>query len=427
MGRKPNILVVGLFWGDEGKAKIVDFLTDDANLVLRYQGGANAGHSVEIDGERFVLHQVPTGILHPGKLCVLGAGMVLDLPALLDELEGLRRRGVEWRGRLLVSPRAHLVLPHHKIMEQVQDERAGIGTTRRGIGPAYMTKAARIGIRVGDALVGREHLTRLLDRWLAEIGSMFERAHNVSFPPTDEVVDEILRSAEALRGCIKPISPVVDDVARRAGGVLAEGAQGTMLSINWGTYPFVTSSETTAGGASEGVGVDIRLFDTVIGVAKAFCTRVGNGPFPTEGDDALQSRLRGTGEHAYDEFGSTTGRPRRCGWLDGVILRYSCRINGVDAVALTKLDVLSGIDPLMISVEYEGYKTVPATSAELGRVKPRYETLPGWQEDISHIRSFDALPENARRYVAFVEKLAGAPVKYIGVGPGRNDIIVRNI
>ena len=422
---KSNKLVVGLFWGDEGKAKIVDFLTPYAEVVVRYQGGANAGHSVEVDGQRFVLHQVPTGILHPDKKCVLGAGMVIDLPQLVEELSELESKGIEWRGRIMVSPRAHLVLPYHKLIEEIQEAKRSIGTTRRGIGPAYRDKAARIGIRVGEVKLGKAHLIKKLGIWLKEVGELYEKTAGVSFPSPESVANELVSSAELLADSITEASAYLYEVAKR-GGILAEGAQGTMLSLNWGTYPFVTSSETTAGGASEGLGIDLRMFDSIIGVAKAFCTRVGNGPFPTEADEETQKLLRGTGENLYDEFGSTTGRPRRCGWFDSVILRYSTRINGVQEIALTKLDVLSGIEPLKVAVNYRDYgDELPVTAEEMETVEPIYEELPGWSMDISAVREFEELPENAKNYIRFLEKIAGVPIRYIGVGPGRDDIIVR--
>ncbi|MCD6125166.1 adenylosuccinate synthase [bacterium] len=425
MVEKSNKLVVGLFWGDEGKAKIVDFLTPYAEVVVRYQGGANAGHSVEVAGQRFVLHQVPTGILHPDKKCVLGAGMVIDLPQLVEELSELESKGIEWRGRVMVSPRAHLVLPYHKLIEEIQEAKRSIGTTRRGIGPAYRDKAARIGIRVGEVKLGKAHLIKRLGIWLKEVGELYEKTAGVSFPSPESVANELVSSAELLADSITEASAYLYEVAKR-GGILAEGAQGTMLSLNWGTYPFVTSSETTAGGASEGLGIDIRMFDSIIGVAKAFCTRVGNGPFPTEADEETQKLLRGTGENLYDEFGSTTGRPRRCGWFDSVILRYSTRINGVQEIALTKLDVLSGIEPLKVAVNYRDYgDELPVTAEEMETVEPIYEELPGWSMDISAVRKFEELPENAKNYIRFLEKIAGVPIRYIGVGPGRDDIIVR--
>ncbi len=425
MVEKNNKLVVGLFWGDEGKAKIVDFLTPYAEVVVRYQGGANAGHSVEVAGQRFVLHQVPTGILHPDKKCVLGAGMVIDLPQLVEELSELESKGIEWRGRIMVSPRAHLVLPYHKLIEEIQEAKRSIGTTRRGIGPAYRDKAARIGIRVGEVKLGKAHLIKKLGIWLKEVGELYEKTAGVSFPSPESVANELVSSAELLADSITEASAYLYEVAKR-GGILAEGAQGTMLSLNWGTYPFVTSSETTAGGASEGLGIDLRMFDSIIGVAKAFCTRVGNGPFPTEADEETQKLLRGTGENLYDEFGSTTGRPRRCGWFDSVILRYSTRINGVQEIALTKLDVLSGIEPLKVAVNYRDYgDELPVTAEEMETVEPIYEELPGWSMDISAVREFEELPENAKNYIRFIEKIAGVPIRYIGVGPGRDDIIVR--
>lgn len=424
MQRLKNIIVVGLFWGDEGKAKIVDLLTENARVVARYQGGANAGHSVEVAGKRFVLHQVPTGILHPDKICVLGAGMVIDFPKILDELYGLEKLGIDWHGRLRISPRANLVLPYHKLVEEIEERKRGIGTTKRGIGPAYRDKAARINVRIGEIGLGKVHLVKRLDNWLDEMGTLYEKSYEIEFPSAEKVADELIRVHDILGDSVHEVSSFLAEIARTTGGVLAEGAQGSMLSLNWGTYPFVTSSETTANGVGEGLGMDMRLFDEVVGLAKAFCTRVGNGPFPTEADVQTQAKLRGTGEHTYDEFGSTTGRPRRCGWFDAVVLRYVATINGLDAIALTKLDCLTGIEPLKIAVEYEGSKTFPATIAEIERVVPVYRELPGWHEDISQIHNFKKLPDAAQDYVRAIEEIANKPVKYIGVGPGREDIII---
>ncbi len=420
MSKKPNRIVVGLFWGDEGKAKIVDFLTKDAEVVIRYQGGANAGHSVEVDGKRFILHQVPTGILHPGKICVLGAGMAIDLPELVEELKNLEKCGIEWRGRLFVSPRAHLVLRFHKDIEKFQEKDVNIGTTLRGIGPAYADKARRIGIRICDVEQNPMAMHLIVGKW-AEKCNLYELIKYEG--GISEMVDKLINAFCFLGDSISEKSAFIDEIARTSGGVLAEGAQGTMLSLNWGTYPFVTSSETTAGGAAEGIGIDLRLFDEVIGVAKAFCTRVGNGPFPTEADEQTQQILRGTGEHGYDEFGSTTGRPRRCGWFDGVILKYACRINGVDWIALTKLDVLSEIDPIKIATKYKDCEDVPASSSKLNNVIPEYEDFPGWNKQICGARSIEELPENAKRYISTIESISGRKVKYIGTGPGRDDII----
>jgi len=425
MERLKNRLVSGLFWGDEGKAKIVDYLTEGAYVVVRYQGGANAGHSVEAGGKRYVLHQVPTGILHPGKICILGAGMVIDIKSLVAELAALESLDIDWSGRLKISSRAHLVLPFHKIIEEIQEKKRGIGTTKRGIGPAYRDKAARIGIRMGDLKLGKAHLLNKIHNWLSDVGILYEKAYHVEFPEAAEVADNLAMHFDYFAESVTEVTAFVDEIARTKGGVLVEGAQGTMLSVNWGTYPFVTSSETTSGGASEGIGFNLRLIDEIVGLTKAFCTRVGNGPFPTEGDNDIQSKLRGTGEKSFDEFGSTTGRPRRCGWLDGMALRYASRINGVDSIALTKLDVLTGINPLKIATAYRECEDFPSTIPEVEQVVPIYEEFCGWSDDISTIHKFENLPMEAKVYVHKVEEIAGVPVRYIGVGPARNDIIIR--
>ncbi len=425
MTRKPNLLVCGLFWGDEGKAKVVDFLTENADIIVRYQGGANAGHSVETAGKRFVLHQIPTGILHENKTCVLGAGMVIDLEEFFAETQGLSHDGIQWQNRVFISPRAHLVLPHHKIVEQIEEQRKGIGTTLRGIGPAYRDKASRSGLRIGDLLLGKTHVISKLDHWIDDIGFAYTKTFGAQFPSNEDVCRKLLDTFSPFAHCVRESYAFLHDYAKTRGGILVEGAQGTMLSVNWGTYPYVTSSETIAGGAAEGLGFDLRLIDEIVGVAKAFCTRVGNGPFPTEADDATQMLLRGTGEKSFDEFGSTTGRPRRCGWLDGAILKYSCLINGVNTIALTKLDALSGIGNLSIATHYKNYDDMPATFEQLATVEPHYEKLHGWDEDISNCNSYESLPQNARDYISKIEDISGCPVKYIGIGPQRDKTLTR--
>lgn len=430
MRRKPNRLVVGLFWGDEGKAKIVDCLTDDATIVARYQGGANAGHTVFYENRKFVFHQVPSGILHPKIRCVLGAGMVIDLPELRKELTELMENGVDWRGRIFISPRAHLVLPYHKEIDRIQESERKIGTTLRGIGPAYRDKADRVGIRIGEIALGRGYLEERLGQWLEKVGNLYIPL-GAKFDPPCRVAEEICLSFRLIEDCVTPMVSFLTDVAKNEGGLLAEGAQGTMLSLNWGTYPFVTSSETTAGGASEGLGIDLRLFDEVVGVVKAFSTRVGSGPFPSEGDETLQKRFRGTGEHFWDEFGATTGRPRRCGWLDGVILKYSAMLNGVDWLALTKLDVLTGIDPLKVVVSYkiDGkiYYEPPSTSEEMKAAEPVFDEVPGWDVPIENVRKYEDLPIQAQNYVRKIEGIAGVPVRIISVGADREKTIFRKI
>lgn len=428
MRKKTNRLIVGLFWGDEGKAKIVDYLTDDATIVARYQGGANAGHTVFFNNQKFVFHQVPSGILHPKIRCVLGAGMVIDLPELRNELIELLQKDIDWRGRIFISPRAHLVLPYHKEIDRVQEIERKIGTTLRGIGPAYRDKADRVGIRIGEIILGKKHLEEKLEKWLEKIGNLYIPL-GARFDPPSKVSEDICSSFKTIEDSVVPIVSLLTDVAKNEGGLLAEGAQGTMLSLNWGTYPFVTSSETTAGGASEGLGIDLRLFDEIVGVVKAFSTRVGGGPFPSEGDEKLQEKLRGTGEHFWDEFGATTGRPRRCGWLDGVVLKYSAKLNGVDWLALTKLDILTGINPLKIVVSYKidgkiNYEP-PATAEEMGRAVPIFDELPGWNEPIENIKKFEDLPIQAQNYIRKIEEISGVPVKIISVGADREKTILR--
>ena len=416
----PAAVVVGAQWGDEGKGKIVDLLAPHADLVVRYAGGANAGHTLVVAGDTLVLHLVPSGILHPGKRCIVAQGTVVDPGTLLSELDALVARGVSVEGRLWVADRAHVVLPHHKDIdgwrEQASSER--IGTTKRGIGPAYEDKIGRRGVRVGDLLRPDldEKLERNLDAWRPHIealgGAMPDRAEELA----------------QLRAWGQRLRPFLTDGARMAGQaldrgerVLLEGAQGTMLDVDHGTYPFVTSSNATAGGACTGAGIGPTQIGAVVGIAKAYATRVGGGPFPTELDGAEGERLRQAGA----EFGATTGRPRRCGWLDAPALRHARRVNGLTSLALTKLDVLSGLGELKICVAYrhEGQElSVPPFDA-LDRVEPIYESLPGWNEDLSGATTLDALPDNARAYLRRVAELVGCPVRIVSVGPGREQTL----
>ncbi len=420
-----NKVVLGLQWGDEGKGKMIDALAGRCDLVVRCQGGANAGHTVVVDGRKTVLHLLPSGALHPGVLCVIGNGVVVDPRALLAELDELGDAGRDLAGRLRISDRAHMVLPCHKIVDRVAEDLKGdakVGTTLRGIGPCYSDKVNRIGLRCGllrRPAVFRERLRRLLEqaeRQLSLVG--------------DERIDIDAVMAESLPACerIAPfVADTVDLLHRQDAGktILFEGAQGSMLDIDFGTYPFVTSSNTGIGGVITGSGLSHHELGEVIGIVKAYTTRVGAGPFPCELDDATGEQLRERG----GEFGATTGRPRRCGWLDLNIVAYACRINGVDTIALTKLDVLSGRDSIEVCTAYEldgqRLETVPADAVDLEAVRPVYQTLPGWQDDITGCRSYDELPAAARDYVDFIERHTGVRVGCIGVGPGRDEVILR--
>ncbi len=415
----PALVVVGAQWGDEGKGKIVDLLSPHAELVVRYAGGANAGHTLVVGGEKLVLHLVPSGILHEGKRCLIGQGTVIDAQTVIDEIDALEARGVSTAGRLGVAERAHLVLPHHKLLDGLREAAAGdgkIGTTGRGIGPAYEDKVGRRGVRVGD--LWRDGLEAKIEANLANWAPV-AKALGGELPSAKEILELAAGWAERLK-------PIGCDAAREAADALAagkkvlfEGAQGTMLDIDHGTYPFVTSSNAIAGGACTGAGVGPTSIDKVVGITKAYTTRVGGGPFPTELEGPVGEQLRKAGA----EFGATTGRPRRCGWLDLPALRMAARVNGLTSVALTKLDVLTGMDELKLCT---GYRLNGATHDEppfdgWEAVEPIYETLPGWSEDISSCKSKDALPKNAQDYVARIEALTDCPVSIVSVGPDREE------
>lgn len=426
----PAVAIIGVQWGDEGKGKVTDYLTAQADVVVRYQGGANAGHTVWIGSERYALHLVPTGILRPGCLAVIGNGTVVDPEKLAEELDGLEARGVDLSG-LRISDRAHVVLPVHRLQDRL-DEKARheerIGTTGRGIGPAYVDKAARTGLRMGDLLAPdlEERLRVLLNRKRRQL----EGAYRVRLDEAPEldaraVAARLTRAARRLGPAVTDTSAILFQASAEDRRILLEGAQGSLLDVDHGTYPYVTSSSATAGGSLTGSGLGPRSITRVLGVAKAYTTRVGEGPFPTELHDATGDWLR---ERGY-EFGTTTGRPRRCGWLDLVAVRYAVQVNGLTDLALTKLDALSGLEELQIGVGYRlGDRVldrVPARVDELEQAEPIYETLPGWSEDLSHCRSFEELPRAAQAYVARIEELAGCPVTLISVGPERSQIFLR--
>jgi adenylosuccinate synthase len=418
----PGLVVVGAQWGDEGKGKVVDLLAAEADVVVRYGGGANAGHTLVIDGQQLVTHLVPSGVLHPGTHCVLGDGMVIDLPTLIAEIADCKRRGLLPNDELLIGDRAHLILPYHRLLEAAREQGArAIGTTLRGIGPAYETKAARRGVRVGD-LRRPARLRELVAQNLDEYGPLL-RHLGQDVPALDAVVDAALASGREIAKYIGVAGAFVEAALAARKNVLFEGAQGAMLDLDHGTYPFVTSSSTVAGGACAGAGIGPTRIDRVVGIAKAYTTRVGGGPFPTELPPADAAALREAG----GEYGATTGRPRRCGWLDVPALRHAVRINGMDGLALTKLDVLRGLPSISVCVAYEldgrTLDEMPSDADELARVTPRYETLPGWQEDTRTMTSFDELPEAARGYVRAVEDLVGVDIYLVSVGPERNETL----
>lgn len=423
-----NVVIVGTQWGDEGKGKIVDLLTEKAELIVRFQGGNNAGHTLVVGEETFILHLIPSGILHPGKICLIGNGVVLDPEVFCRELDALAARGIDvGPGRLAISPKTHVIMPYHRLLDKVREEkRTGekIGTTGRGIGPCYEDKASRVGIRAGDFLAP-ELLRAKITQALAEKNALFTHYFGVEALDVDTVFNEVAVFGKRLEGYLGDVSDRIAQATHDGRGILFEGAQGTHLDIDHGTYPFVTSSNTVAGNAAAGAGCSPDVLGTVMGIVKAYTTRVGSGPFPTELFDAVGERLQRQG----GEFGATTGRKRRCGWLDLPLLRESIRLNGVHQIVLTKLDVLSGLDRIRICTSYvHNNKTLlypPQGEGLMGEVRPVYEELPGWQEDISSATSWDALPGAAQGYIRRIEEELGVPVSIISIGPDRKQTIER--
>jgi adenylosuccinate synthase len=421
----PGTVIVGAQWGDEGKGKIVDLLAQHADLVCRYQGGPNAGHTIIVDGETFKLRNMPSGIL-AGKKSVIGAGCVVDPEVLVQELDDLEARGVATEGLVHISGNAHLIMPWHVAIDQASERRLGklqIGTTRRGIGPAYADKAARLGIRVQDVL-DEKILRQKLETALAEKNVWLERVYGAEPLELDDVVQRLDRVTPRLAPFIADTSLLVDTALRNGRYVLFEGAQGTLLDLDHGTYPFVTSSNPVASQAATGTGIGPNRIDAVIGVAKAYVTRVGEGPFPTEIEGSDQERVRELG----GEFGTVTGRERRCGWLDLVALRYAVRVNGFTSLALTKLDVLSAFDELPVCVAYRirGGETTPdfpAHQSDFHHARPVYETLEGWSVPLGGVSSLEDLPPAARRYVAFVEEQLDVEVSLVGTGAEREAVL----
>ena len=416
------VVVVGAQWGDEGKGKLVDVLSERADLVVRYQGGANAGHTVVTGDSQFILQQTPSGILHPGVICLIGNGVVLDPETLFQELDQLQARGIDAQGRLLVSDRAHLVLPYHKLLDRASEKTQRIGTTGRGIGPTYEDKYGRRGVRVCDLRRGRELREVLAERTeranqLLNLLGVSERAD------LEEHVALVERVAPRLLPLAVDSGLLTHRALRQGRRVLLEGAQGALLDVDHGTYPFVTSSNTTAGGAAVGAGIGPTAIDGVLGVVKAYTTRVGNGPLPTEANGTGGERLRELG----GEFGAVTGRPRRCGWFDATVVRYSARVNGLTGLAVTKLDVLDTFDEIPVGIAYDldgkPCEELPGETATLARVKPVYEVLPGWKKPTTAARRLADLPPEARAYLDRLQDLAGTPVRYVSVGTRRDQII----
>jgi adenylosuccinate synthase len=418
-------VVVGSQWGDEGKAKIVDYLTEEADIVVRFQGGANAGHTVVIGQEKFVFHLIPTGIIHPDKICIIGNGVVLDPKVLLEEKENLGKKGIRVEGRLLVSQNSHLVMPYHKLLDQVKEEsKTGekIGTTRRGIGPCYTDKAARMGIRAAD-LLDEELFREKLAQNIREKNEVLTKVYGREAIDGEKIFSEYREFAEMLRPFMADTSVFLDQAVRQGRSVLFEGAQGTLLDMDHGTYPFVTSSNTVAGGACTGSGIGPTQIDEVIGVTKAYTSRVGNGPFPTELEDATGEKIREVGQ----EYGATTGRPRRCGWFDAIAVRLASRVNGLTSLAVTRLDVLDSFSTLNICTAYrykgDTIEDMPADSKLLSQCEPVYETWDGWMCPTSEARSMRQLPDAARAYLERLAELAQTKISIVSVGPSREQTI----
>jgi adenylosuccinate synthase len=419
-----NIVILGAQWGDEGKGKLVDLLADRFDFIVRYQGGNNAGHTILIGDRKFILRLVPSGILHPGKIAVIGNGLVVDPVSLVDEMDQLSAAGVDVERQLRISNRAHVLLPTHRLVEKITEARVAIGTTLRGIGPCYEDKAARRGIRMADLLdrpffevavkaLVEEHVTR---------ACAFGVADEVN---AAEIVQRYVEAANRIQPLICDTAYLLSEAIGSGRNILFEGAQGTMLDIDHGTYPFVTSSPASAGGACTGTGVSPRRIDAIVGVTKAYTTRVGAGPFPTEALDANGDMIRNRGR----EFGSVTGRPRRCGWFDVPVIRYSTMINGFDTMVVTKLDVLDELEQIPVCVAYRiGGRTtceMPATVRELAKAEPVFETLPGWRSSTEGMSDWDALPEKAKQYLMFLEEKSRLEIGVISTGPERNQTIRR--
>jgi adenylosuccinate synthase len=413
-------VVVGSQWGDEGKGKIVDILSEHFDVVARYQGGANAGHTIEIGDEQFVLHLIPSGIVREGVECVIGNGAVIDPVALLDEMRTLEERGITVKGRLFISPNAHLIMPYHKALDAASESTTRkVGTTGRGIGPCYIDKYARRGIRIVD-LLNRDALAEKIRRNLDEKNTLLKKVYEAEELDVEEMVRQYAEFDETIDECIRDVPLYLNKAIDEGKSLLFEGAQGALLDVDFGTYPFVTSSNPIAGGACVGLGVSPKRITDVYGIVKAYTTRVGLGPFPTQLEDETGERLRQAGR----EYGATTGRPRRCGWFDAFAVRYAQMINGFDRVALTKLDVLDEFDEVKVCVGYEvrgkRLRAFPTDSDRLDRAKPIYETLPGWKSDSANITSPDEMPSEMKSYVDFICKEANVTPDIISLGPKRS-------
>jgi adenylosuccinate synthase len=420
----PVTIIVGSQWGDEGKGKIVDLLSKNYDIVVRYQGGANAGHTVEIEDKKYILHLIPSGILREGVICVIGNGVVIDPTALLEEIQLLEKHKIKIDGRLFISHNAHLIMPYHKLLDSIHESGNNkIGTTGRGIGPCYIDKYARKGIKIVD-LLNKKYLEEKIRENLLEKNNLLKKVYGHEELDVEEIIKQYLEFDKAIDKYIKDVPSYLSEAMSKKKSILLEGAQGALLDVDHGTYPFVTSSSPTSGGACTGTGIPPTNITNVIGIVKAYTTRVGLGPFPTELVDAEGEKLRQLGF----EFGATTGRPRRCGWFDAPLVKYSAMVNGIDSVAITKLDVLSNFENIKVCTGYKlngkKLKSFPTDFEKLSNVEPVYETLPGWNnKDITCCKSYNELPDQTKDYLSFISKQAGISVSIVSVGPKRDQTI----
>jgi adenylosuccinate synthase len=426
----PLDIIVGAQWGDEGKGRMVDYLAARADFVARYNGGDNAGHTVTVEDKTFKLHLIPSGVIHPHPIGVIGNGVVINPLVLLEEMEELNAAGIDISPeRLYISHAAHIITPAHLALDKAQEQARGkgkIGTTLRGIGPAYTSKVARNGLRM-SALLDEELCVEQIRAHIQETNHILQVLYDAEQLEVESIIQDFVNYSRKLSPYITDISALLTDALEHEKFILAEGAQGTLLDLDHGTYPYVTSSNPSAPGALIGLGLGVGCVSTVTGVVKAFQTRVGSGPFPTELHGEIAEHLRGTGEQPWDEFGTTTGRPRRVGWLDGVLLRYSVRVNGLTQLALTKLDILTGIDPIHICIAYQNgdqkYRQLPFGVSDLSNYEPIYDEVHGWEQDIRNVRSWENLPLEARSYILRIEEISGIPINQVSVGPDRSQVV----
>jgi adenylosuccinate synthase len=429
LNKMSTLVVVGSQWGDEGKGKITDLLSEEADIIVRYQGGCNAGHTVVIGDKQFIFHLIPSGILHQGKKCLIGNGVVVDPESLLQEMENLKKEGVEIDGKLFIDPKTHIVLPYHKTLDELKERKRGkdkLGTTKRGIGPAYIDKIARTGIRMVD-LIDEKSLSKKLEINWKEKNEIFNKLYGFKMSNQEKInlIKKYQEYGQLLKKYLMDVSLYLNQAIKEDKKILFEGAQGTLLDVDHGTFPYVTSSHPIAGGACVGTGVGPTKIDKVIGITKAYTTRVGRGPLPTEMQGEMEEYIRQKGR----EFGATTGRPRRCGWFDAVVVKYAVRINGMDSVALTKIDVLSDLDKIKICTSYKSdgkvIKEFPASLETLQKCIPVYEEMKGWKKDISQVTNYEDLPEQLKAYIHRIEELIKIKMVILSVGPQRRQTIIR--